>query len=355
MKPVRSVEGLVEGVVYHNEHFQPYVLTRCIVCGKPKVSTLYKGAVQYPKCFDCANHTPEKQEMTRRLFKGKPKSDEQRQKLSASLLGRPTNRHESHMTDAGKAKLSALYKGRKLSEETKHRMSVAVKARPPHSLEQRRKNSLALKGRRPSQKTIEASRVAHLGRVITASENEKRSKSEVASWCDPTVRERRLTAQRDSLKRPEVRAKLCQNSQRMWDNRSETERNAIVQKILKGANREPNRKELRLGQLIDMACPNEYIYTGDGGFAIGGKIPDFTNVNGHKKVIELFGDYWHGDALYNGQVQMKWHRTEEGCRETYAHYGFDCLVIWEKELKSQTVEQLVSRIREFTYRQGQQL
>jgi hypothetical protein len=99
----------------------------------------------------------------------------------------------------------------------------------------------------------------------------------------------------------------------------------------------------------NLACPNEYKYTGDGSFAIGGKIPDFTNINGHKKVIEMFGDYFHRPDIFKGKVKIKWHRTEQGCKEIYEQYGFSCLVIWERELKSQTSEQMIARIREFTY------
>jgi len=53
----------------------------------------------------------------------------------------------------------------------------------------------------------------------------------------------------------------------------------------------PTSPELCLGGLLDKHFPGEWRYTGNGDTLIGGKSPDFLNVNGQKAVIELFGDY----------------------------------------------------------------
>jgi hypothetical protein len=55
---------------------------------------------------------------------------------------------------------------------------------------------------------------------------------------------------------------------------------------------------------------------------IAGKCPDFINCNGEKKIIELFGDYWHLGE--NPQERI----------DEFKPFGFDTLVIWEKELKN---------------------
>ncbi len=83
-----------------------------------------------------------------------------------------------------------------------------------------------------------------------------------------------------------------------------------------------------------------YKYVGDGKIVIGRKIPDFINVNGQKKVIELFGEWWHlkkPDIPYN--------RTEFGTKAIYSQYGFKTLVIWESELKD--MDKVLERIKNF--------
>jgi len=86
----------------------------------------------------------------------------------------------------------------------------------------------------------------------------------------------------------------------------------------------PNQAEAKLMELINEACPNQYKYTGDASVKIAGLYPDFFNVNGKKKVIELFGDYYHSEQV----IQSKdWRATELGRIMAYNSYGFDCLII----------------------------
>ena len=56
--------------------------------------------------------------------------------------------------------------------------------------------------------------------------------------------------------------------------------------------------------------------------------PDFININGEKKVIELFGEHWH-DTEEKGQ---------ENRINKFKQFGFDCIVIWGKELKDKNWE-----------------
>jgi len=102
---------------------------------------------------------------------------------------------------------------------------------------------------------------------------------------------------------------------------------------MRGIHIRPTKPEIIISQLLEVVCPNQYKYTGDGAIIIGGKCPDFTNVNGKKKVIELFGNYWHKGE--NPQVKI----------DKYAEFGFDCLVIWEHELKN--CNNVMVRIRDF--------
>lgn len=83
----------------------------------------------------------------------------------------------------------------------------------------------------------------------------------------------------------------------------------------------PSGPELFLGFYLEKNFPGEWIYNGDGsqGVIIGGKIPDFVNVNGKKEVIEVFGTYWHSED----EVEEK--------KKHYKKFGFDCKVLWDYE------------------------
>jgi len=83
--------------------------------------------------------------------------------------------------------------------------------------------------------------------------------------------------------------------------------------------RQPNKKEILLSNLLqELFLP--YRYVGNGQFILGGKCPDFLNVNGQKKLIELFGDFWHKGENPQGRIDY------------FKQYGFETLVIWECEL-----------------------
>jgi hypothetical protein len=100
---------------------------------------------------------------------------------------------------------------------------------------------------------------------------------------------------------------------------------------------QPNKIESKLLRILKSSFPDEYKYTGDGSVIISHLIPDFTNCNGRKEVIELFGDYWHKGENPQNKI------------DKYATFGFHCLVIWEHELVSKTeVVDKIKRFREAT-------
>jgi len=98
--------------------------------------------------------------------------------------------------------------------------------------------------------------------------------------------------------------------------------------------KKPNKKELIIDSLIQIVT-NDFKYNGDFslGICIGGKVPDWVNVNGQKKVIELFGRAFH-DPKFTFRKNIPYHQTYEGTIEHYKKYGFDCLIIWDDELKN---------------------
>jgi len=107
----------------------------------------------------------------------------------------------------------------------------------------------------------------------------------------------------------------------------------------------PNNTEAKLMEIIDKACPNQYRYTGDASVKIAGLYPDFLNVNGKKKVIEMFGDYYHSGEVV--KAHKNWKATELGRIMLYNSYGFDCLIIWSSELNKKSKSELISTIKNF--------
>ena len=104
----------------------------------------------------------------------------------------------------------------------------------------------------------------------------------------------------------------------------------------------PNKPEILLLDILNTLFPNEYKFVGDGEFTLAGKNPDFVNVNGQKKIIELFGDYWHGEDVQG--VPKEQHMQER--IDCFAQYGYQTLIIWEHELEN--IEQLKKRVLLFS-------
>ena len=127
------------------------------------------------------------------------------------------------------------------------------------------------------------------------------------------------------------------NMKKAAKNRWESEE--YIQKLRKAMNLKPNIGEKKLIRLIrDNKLP--YKYTGDFNFWVGGKNPDFVNCNGQKKIIELFGEWWH----FN-KKNIPWKQTEFGTKAIYSQYGFKTLIIWDSELKDLT--RVLNKIKVF--------
>lgn len=150
---------------------------------------------------------------------------------------------------------------------------------------------------------------------------------------------------------PDVISKIRLNTMRQWSNVEKREailegrkrwRNSLTQEEWDEFIRNRlctmqwkiNKSETYLYSLLQFIYPNDWKYVGDGQFVIGGKCPDFININGKKQIIELFGDYWH-----RGQTGSK-------RRRLFAKYGYSTLIIWESELRKP--QKLIKKITTFT-------
>jgi G:T-mismatch repair DNA endonuclease (very short patch repair protein) len=242
---------------------------------------------------------------------GRP-SDEAIKKISVKLMGHPVSKET-------RAKISAALSGRKngigwsrgLTKDNDPRianMSLALKGKPspkkghPVSEEQKRKQSLALTGRKQTEEQKQRRRenpVRYwLGKKIPEYAKEKMSKRKYESWQDPEY----------------------------------------VKKVMEGRKISPNKSELKLFKLLEKLYPGEWKFTGDFSFTINGKCPDFVNVNGQKKIIELFGDYWHQGHIPKARADV------------FAPYGYKTLVVWESEMKN--MHGVAKKISEFYRKEG---
>lgn len=144
---------------------------------------------------------------------------------------------------------------------------------------------------------------------------EKQRLGLVVSWRDPKVRERRHLASITG------REKISLAAITRWQDPEYSRKMGEIFQI------KPNKAEIYLQGILDKYYPHTYKYVGDFQVNIGGRFPDFININGKKEVIELFGNYWHNPNEFPD-------RPSQGrLINHYKQYGYTCTVIWEEEFK----------------------
>ncbi len=100
-----------------------------------------------------------------------------------------------------------------------------------------------------------------------------------------------------------------------------SDKNIIEKAMKKCMSKEPNKPEKIILDIIG----DRGQYSGNGTFWLkfkngNNKNPDFK-IHGKNKVIEHYGEYWHRNDLAEDIVKL------------YNKIGYECLVIWEYELK----------------------
>jgi hypothetical protein len=118
----------------------------------------------------------------------------------------------------------------------------------------------------------------------------------------------------------------CRSKQN-WQN------SKYIAKQKKARHIKPNNLEKQFGKVLQTLLPEEYKFVGDWSFVIEGKNPDFININGQKKIIEVYGDYWYKDDNPQDRIDL------------FAKYGYQTLVIWEHELKD--ISSVANKVEEF--------
>jgi len=135
----------------------------------------------------------------------------------------------------------------------------------------------------------------------------------------------------------EHKKKIGKASKKRWA--EENFRNKILKAQRAGMFIAPNRPETNLNSLLNILFSQEYKFVGDGKVIIDGFNPDFINCNGQKKIIELYGDYWHNLPGYKERDIRR--------LKSYKKYGYQTLIIWEHELKN--LNRIKEKIKNFHY------
>lgn len=144
------------------------------------------------------------------------------------------------------------------------------------------------------------------------------------NWQDPEYRRKISVALRGKIRSKKDRKKMSKAKRAYYKKHPE-----YTKKIL--AHKSPNKTELRVQSLLDRLFPNEYKFVGNGEFVLGGKCPDFMNVNGQKKLIEYDGAYHHRE--YRKRESITTERIEnERRKKHFAKYGYKTCIIHEQEL-----------------------
>jgi hypothetical protein len=248
--------------------------------------------------------------------------------------------------------LSISHKGFKPTEETRRKLSIASKNSinkgrfkkgnvPPNkgknkdNCEAMMRTSIKLKGRitSPNSNSKEA--------------NEKRSISLKKAYAEG--RKQVVRAYGNGYAKGNIPwnkgikgYKLPQNSVYMknyWANEDNVR--VMTENRIKGQRIGPNKAEIKLMSLLDAHFKGEWVFN-KSKIIIDKKIPDFVNINGKKKLIELQGCYHHGCPICKRSTK---HNNFIQKALIYKNYGFDTLEIWEHELSDEI--ELLKKIKEF--------
>lgn len=134
---------------------------------------------------------------------------------------------------------------------------------------------------------------------------------------------------------PEYRSRMSElSSKRAKDRWADSEKkDEWVRNILRAKAMPMSSAEVKLQTVLDRFYPGEWKYVGDGTLIIAGKCPDFINVNGLKKIIEVFSDYFHRGQNPQNRI------------DAFKPFGYETLVLWTKDVRS--MKRLKPKLEEF--------
>jgi len=248
----------------------------------------------------------------------------------------------THQSPESIVKMSLANKGKRLSPETKAKMSAAHMGRQ-FSPETRAKISASNKGKEHSAEAKAKMSIAHKGHATFARgeyhhDADTRARISATKKGQPSSRKGIPLTSEAKARRftPETRAKISAFQKGRHHSPEHIARNFASQ------NHKQTKPEKSIEVLLNELYPNEYKYVGSSGsIVLNHCVPDFININSQKKVIEVFGDYWHGlERTSRTKIEEEAQRINK-----YAVIGFDCLIIWQHEIKD--TDTLQQRIEAF--------
>lgn len=197
--------------------------------------------------------------------------------------------------------------GHTVNQETKDKISQSVSQSyiDNPNLIQTRINQMQGKKRNwsPSKEQINSIKRSLTGIKKTPEHKERTRQAAIKSWQNPEIRDRMFKA----IPRGDSHYMKDEKNLKRW---------------LKAIHAKPNKVERKLNLIIQSIKRHEFALNVRGNIMIlGGKVPDFCNINGRKLLIELYGNYFHKGENPEHRINY------------FKKFGYDTLIIWENELK----------------------
>lgn len=271
--------------------------------------------------------------------RGRKHTEEHNLKISRKQKGITLEqRYGKEKASEKKMKISRGRRGIETTEETKNKISRALKGRlnvKAKGITKEQNPNLA-----KTEETRRKISRALMGRIISKEQLEKmrkprseKGRNNIKKACGrPEVIAKTHTSESNRKRSETLRGRLkpkrfVEDLKKRYKNPEYKEK--WLKSIFGGLGLRPTKPEKVVQKILNNLFPEEWKYVGDGSILIGFKNPDFMNVNGQKKVIEMFGDYWHSK-----KVTGKTKKQEENQRiKHFAGYGYKTLIIWERELR----------------------
>ena len=218
-------------------------------------------------------------------------------------------------------KISKSKKGKKLSEEHRKQLSISRRKRPLFSIETKLKMSKTHKlrgtgkwnlGRKLSQKTKDKLSLINKGKKFSLERRENISKSLIGkTWA---ILGRKMSE--------ETRIKISNTMKRIMT--KEEIRKRLVRRPMSGL-------EIKVQTVINK-YNLPYKFVGNGEFFIERKNPDFININGEKKAVEV---YWkaHKEKLRHVTID-EWMKERESI---FLKYGWKLIFIEGSRLNEEKI------------------
>lgn len=237
--------------------------------------------------------------------------------------------------------------GKKKAKEIRKKKQQSAK-KYWEDIEHRKKQSEAMKGKKQSKSWVEnrfknRDRKQDSQRMIDMWKNpdyrEMQSSSHIGFKQSKASNQKRSETRLETDKKngyhhsPKTTEKIRKTVCGLWKNPEYQEKQRI------GNSTFPNKPEQAILNILKEFFPGKWKYVGDKSFFIGGKNPDFISTQ-ENKIIEVFGDYWHGTK----KTGMTNEQHEQERKDYFKQYGYETLIIWECEINYRTSKEIANII-----------